>query len=112
MAFSRRMAALSAVVLIPLGIAATSYALADGPRSPAVPSQQVELDRSPSPPTPAPPSTRDPAPTTTPSREPGDEVVSRPPVTDSPASDDDDDDGGRGSGDDGPGDDDGPGSDT
>ncbi|MFF8396091.1 hypothetical protein [Streptomyces sp. NPDC016172] len=44
MVFSRRMAALSAVVLIPLGIAATSYALADSPASPKVPSQQVELD--------------------------------------------------------------------
>lgn len=110
MAFSRRMAALSAVVLIPLGIAATSYALADSPRPPAVPSQQVELDRSPSPSAPTPPATHDPAPKATPSRQPGDEVVSRPPVTDSPASDDDDDDG-RGTGDDGPGDDDGPGSD-
>ena len=43
MVFSRRMAALSAVVLIPLGIAATSYALADSPRAPEVPAQQVEL---------------------------------------------------------------------
>jgi hypothetical protein len=102
------MAALSAVVLIPLGIAATSYALADSPESPKVPSQQVELDRS----SPTPTSTPDPAPKSTPSgAAPGDEVVSRPPVTDSSASDDDDDDG-RGTGDDGPGDDDGPGSDS
>ncbi|MFI6853439.1 small secreted hydrophilic protein [Streptomyces sp. NPDC050416] len=104
MAFSRRMAALSAVVLIPLGIAATSYALADSPEAPKVPSQRVELDRS----TPPPTSTPDPTPKPT----PGDEVVSRPPVTDSSASDDDDDDRGRGTGDDGPGDDDGAGSDN
>ncbi|MEU0250813.1 small secreted hydrophilic protein [Streptomyces sp. NPDC006235] len=103
MAFSRRMAALSAVVLIPLGIAATSYALADSPEAPKVPSQRVELDRS----TPPPTSTLDPTPKPT----PGDEVVSRPPVTDSSASDDDDD-RGRGSSDDGPGDDDGAGSDN
>ncbi|MGX1623307.1 small secreted hydrophilic protein, partial [Streptomyces sp. NPDC055506] len=50
MAFSRRMAALSAVVLIPLGIAATSYALTDSPQSPKVPSQQVELDSGTAPP--------------------------------------------------------------
>ncbi|MFH9007408.1 small secreted hydrophilic protein [Streptomyces afghaniensis] len=98
MAFSRRMAALSAVVLIPLGIAATSYALADSPESPKVPSQRVELDSS----TPPPTATLDPTPKPT----PGDEVVSRPPVTDSSASDDDDDDRGRGAEDDGPGDDD------
>ncbi len=103
MAFSRRMAALSAVVLIPLGIAATSYALADSPQSPKVPSQRVELDSS----TPTPASTLDPSPKPT----PDDEVVSRPPVTDSSASDDDDDDRGQGNGDDGPGDD-GPGSDN
>ena len=95
MVFSRRMAALSAVVLIPLGIAATSYA------------QQVELDHG----SPTPTSTLDPSPTATPSgATPGDEVVSRPPVTDSPASDDDDDDRGPGTGDDGA-DDNGPGSD-
>ncbi|MFI6372878.1 small secreted hydrophilic protein [Streptomyces sp. NPDC050546] len=103
MAFSRRMAALSAVVLIPLGIAATSYALADSPQSPKVPSQQVELDSG----TPTPTSTLGPTPKPT----PGDEVVSRPPVTDSSAGDDDDDDRGQGNGDDGPGDD-GPGSDN
>ena len=44
MVSSRRMAAPSAVVLIPLGIAATSYALADSPASPRVPTQQAELD--------------------------------------------------------------------
>ncbi|CAL9426745.1 hypothetical protein SUDANB108_01970 [Streptomyces sp. enrichment culture] len=108
MAFSRRMAALSAVVLIPLGIAATSYALADRPEAPRVPPQQVELDRG----TPTPTSTlRPPSQPAPRGSAPGDEVVSRPPVTDSSASDDDDDDGGQGGSDDGPGDDDGPGSD-
>ncbi|MGI5370537.1 small secreted hydrophilic protein [Streptomyces sp. A244] len=108
MVFSRRMAALSAVVLIPLGIAATSYALADSPESPRVPSQQVELDHG----SPTPTSTLRPSPKATPpGATPGDEVVSRPPVTDSSAGDDDDDDHGQGTGDDGPGDDDGPGSD-
>ncbi|MFI2631583.1 small secreted hydrophilic protein [Streptomyces collinus] len=108
MVFSRRMAALSAVVLIPLGIAATSYALADSPASPRVPSQQVELDHG----SPTPTSTLRPSQKATPpGATPGDEVVSRPAVTDSSAGDDDDDDHGRGTSDDGPGDDDGPGSD-
>ncbi|MFE7446308.1 small secreted hydrophilic protein [Streptomyces chartreusis] len=80
MAFSHRIAALAAVVAIPLGIAATSFALTDQPKSPEVP-PRVELDSG----SPTPTPTR-PAPT------PSDEVVSRPPVTDSPASDDDDDD--------------------
>ncbi|CAL9424687.1 small secreted hydrophilic protein [Streptomyces sp. enrichment culture] len=103
MAFSRRMAALSAVVLIPLGVAATSYALADRPETPRVPSQQVELDRG----TPTPTSTLRPSARPGPGESaPGDEVVSRPPVTDSSASDDDDDDR-QGTSDDGPGDDDG-----
>ncbi|MFC8246439.1 small secreted hydrophilic protein [Streptomyces chartreusis] len=79
MAFSHRIAALAAVVAIPLGIAATSFALTDRPKSPEVP-PRVELDSG----SPTPTPTR-PAPT------PSDEVVSRPPVTDSPASDDDDD---------------------
>lgn len=79
MAFSHRIAALAAVVAIPLGIAATSFALTDQPKSPEVP-PRVELDSA----SPTPTPTR-PAPT------PSDEVVSRPPVTDSPASDDDDD---------------------
>ncbi|MFG1666558.1 small secreted hydrophilic protein [Streptomyces sp. Y7] len=81
MAFSHRIAALAAVVAIPLGIAATSFALTDQPKSPEVP-PRVELDSG----SPTPTPTR-PAPTPTPS----DEVVSRPPVTDSPARDDDDD---------------------
>jgi hypothetical protein len=79
MVFSHRIAALAAVVAIPLGIAATSFALTDNPESPKVPAK-VELDSG----SPTPTPTR-PAPT------PSDEVVSRPPVTDSPASDDDDD---------------------
>ncbi|MPY57676.1 small secreted hydrophilic protein [Streptomyces spongiae] len=91
MVFSRRVAALAAVVVIPLGIAATSFALTDSPESPKVP-PKVELDSG----SPSPTPTRaTPSPTPTPS----DEVVSRPPVTDSSAGDDDDDDG--------PGDDDG-----
>ncbi|MEV6960485.1 small secreted hydrophilic protein [Streptomyces sp. NPDC051207] len=99
MVFSHRMAALTAVVAIPLGIAATSFVLTDEPKPPKVPSG-VELDR----PSPAPKPTR-------PAPEPSDQVVvSRPPVTDSPASDDDDDDtggpGGFGRDDDGGGPDD------
>jgi hypothetical protein len=98
MSFTRRMATLAAVVVIPLGIAATSFALTDSPESPKVPAK-VELDSG-SP-------TRAPTPAPTPTPTPSDEVVSRPPVTDDPASDDDDDDRGTGSDtdDDGPGDD-------
>ncbi|WP_234381772.1 hypothetical protein [Streptomyces dysideae] len=61
MVFSRRMAAPAAVVVIPRGIAATSFALTDSPGPPTVP-PRVELDNgSPTPartPTPTPPSTR------------------------------------------------------
>ncbi|MGW9492813.1 small secreted hydrophilic protein [Streptomyces prasinus] len=101
MVFTRRMAALAAVVLIPLGVAATSYALSDSPARPTVPSR-VELDSgSPT------PSATDPSGRTGPT--PSEEVVDRPPVTDSPADDDDDDDGpdddGHDDGDDGPDDD-------
>lgn len=107
MSFSHRIAALAAVVAIPLGIAATSYALTDSPESPKVPAK-VELDKGGTP-------------SETPSKKPtpSDEVVSRPPVTD-----DNNDDGGAGAGtDDGAGgktsgggtgggsDDDGPGDD-
>ncbi|WP_369270517.1 small secreted hydrophilic protein [Streptomyces sp. R11] len=80
MVFSHRIAALAAVVAIPLGIAATSFALTDNPESPKVPAK-VELDSG--------------SPTPTPSRPsptPSDEVVSRPPVTDGPTGDDDADD--------------------
>ncbi|MFH8497952.1 small secreted hydrophilic protein [Streptomyces coeruleorubidus] len=90
MAFTRRMAALSAVVLIPLGIAATSFALSDRPESPKVPSKVVLDSDSPKP-----------KPTPTPDPSPDDEVVPRQPVTDSPTMDDDDDDHGQGAGDDG-----------
>jgi hypothetical protein len=79
MVFSHRIAALAAVVAIPLGIAATSFALTDNPESPKVPAK-VELDSGSPTPTP-----------TRPTPTPSDEVVSRPPVTDSPTSDDDDD---------------------
>ncbi|MFF7853795.1 small secreted hydrophilic protein [Streptomyces sp. NPDC007904] len=103
MVFTRRMAALAAVVLIPLGVAATSFALADSPAQPRVP-PRVELDGGPPAPAPTAPSAR---PGTTPS----DEVVSRPPVTDSPAGEDDDDDRGPDASDDGAGGDDGPGDD-
>ncbi|WP_055615923.1 hypothetical protein [Streptomyces phaeochromogenes] len=82
MVFSHRMAALAAVVVIPLGIAATSYALTDSPESPKVP-PKVELESGS--PSSTPTSTASPTATPTPS----DEVVSRPPVND----DDDDDDG-------------------
>ncbi|GAA2263904.1 hypothetical protein GCM10010145_40630 [Streptomyces ruber] len=97
MAFSRRMAALAAVVVIPLGIAATSFALTDSPQSPKIP-PQVELESG------SPTATH---PTGRPTPPPSDEVVSPPAVTDSPATDDDDDDRGQDAGDDGPGDDDG-----
>ncbi|MFI6010352.1 small secreted hydrophilic protein [Streptomyces sp. NPDC051243] len=79
MVFSHRIAALAAVVAIPLGIAATSFALTDQPESPKVP-PKVELNSGSPTPTP-----------TRPAATPSDEVVSRPPVTDSSASDDDDD---------------------
>ncbi|MFF8969003.1 small secreted hydrophilic protein [Streptomyces sp. NPDC014995] len=102
MVFSRRIAALAAVVVIPLGIAATSFALTDPAESPGVPSK-IELDSgSPTPTVPRP----------TPTPTPSDEVVSRPPVTDSPAGDDDDDDGpGENGSDNGAGDGAGPGDD-
>ncbi|RFU83512.1 small secreted hydrophilic protein [Streptomyces triticagri] len=92
MAFSHRIAALAAVVAIPLGIAATSYALTDSPETPKVP-PKVELEESPS--GPAKPTTEGPT--------PSDEVVSPPPVTDEPSADDDDD---RTGGDSSPDDDD------
>lgn len=46
MAFSPRLAALAAVVAIPLGIAATSYAMTDSPDAPKVP-PGVQLSDSP-----------------------------------------------------------------
>ncbi|KFG75929.1 hypothetical protein [Streptomyces mutabilis] len=104
MVFSRRMAALAAVVLIPLGIAATSFALTDSPQEPEVPSK-VELESGSPTPTPT---------SSSPDQAPSDQVVTRPPVTDSPPDDDDDDDRGQGTGDDsgaGGSADDGPGDD-
>ncbi|MEV2233242.1 small hydrophilic protein [Streptomyces phaeochromogenes] len=83
MVFSHRMAALAAVVVIPLGIAATSYALTDSPEAPKVP-PKVELESGSPSATPTPTGT-----SSTPTSTPSDEVVSRPPVSD----DDDDDDG-------------------
>lgn len=50
MAFSLRLAALAAlaaVVVVPLGIAATSYAMTDSPEAPKVP-PGVQLDNTPS----------------------------------------------------------------
>ncbi|CAM5523231.1 MULTISPECIES: hypothetical protein [Streptomyces] len=91
MAFTRRMAALAAVVLIPLGVAATSFALADSPEPPKVP-PRVELDSGSPAPTPA---------ATRPDPTPSDEIVSPPAVTDGPTDDDDDDDQGRDPADDG-----------
>ncbi|MEU5684449.1 small secreted hydrophilic protein [Streptomyces venezuelae] len=103
MVFSHRMAALAAVVAIPLGIAATSYVLTDSPEQPKAP-PKVELESGspsskPAPPRPA----------------PSDEKVSPPPVSENPSNDDsgnsdddadDDHGGGRGDrDDDGPGDD-------
>ncbi|MDI3422772.1 small secreted hydrophilic protein [Streptomyces luteolus] len=83
MAFSHRMAALAAVVAIPLGIAATSYALTDSPEPPKAP-PKLELESGS--PTPSGSGTGSPKPEPTPS----DEVVSRPPVSDGPTDDDDD----------------------
>lgn len=101
MAFSHRMAALAAVVAIPLGIAATSYVLTDSPEPPKVP-PKVELDSS----SPAPPDPTSP-PKPKPSSTPGDEVVSRPPVSDGPGDDDDDSADGSGGGGNDDGNDDG-----
>ncbi|MFJ6569266.1 small secreted hydrophilic protein [Streptomyces sp. NPDC091292] len=104
MDFSHRMAALAAVVVIPLGIAATSFALSDRPESPKVPAK-VELESG------SPSASPDPT-----APDPSDEVVPPPPATDAPPTtsptggDDDDDRGGSagsGAGDD-DGDDDGP----
>ncbi|MFC7309079.1 small secreted hydrophilic protein [Streptomyces monticola] len=96
MAFSHRMAALAAVVAIPLGIAATSYALTDSPEAPKVP-PKVELDSGSPTPSGSGSGSAKPEPA------PSDEVVSRPPVSDDPSDDDDDDDDrgtpGRGAGD-------------
>ncbi|MFM9367437.1 small secreted hydrophilic protein [Streptomyces sp. Da 82-17] len=88
MAFSHRMAALAAVVAIPLGIAATSYVLTDSPEAPKSP-PKLELDSGS--PTPSGSGSGAPKPSgTEPEPTPSDEVVSRPPVSDGPTGDDDD----------------------
>ncbi|MET8474982.1 small secreted hydrophilic protein [Streptomyces sp. NPDC006422] len=104
MAFSHRMAALAAVVAIPLGIAATSYALTESPDPPKSP-PKVELESG--------------SPSSRPT--PSDETVSPPPVSENPSaddstagtddSDDDGNDGNDGADDRGGADDDGPGDD-
>jgi len=106
MAFSHRIATLAAVVAIPLGIAATSYALADSPARPEVPGR-VELDSgspsgSPGPGSPSPgvpDVTAEPSggvtavpDGTSPTAPPSDVVVPQPPATDSNDDDDDTDD--------------------
>lgn len=103
MAFSHRIATLTAVVAIPLGIAATSYALTDSPDPPDAPAK-VELDsRSPSPGPSDPSGPSEPArkgsSSPSPSTSPGDEAVPRPSATDD--TDDNDDDADDGAGDDG-----------
>lgn len=92
MAFSPRLAALAAVVAVPLGIAATSYAMTDTPEAPKVPST-VQLEESPRgtpPPSGATSPTDAPSPSgpSTPTRTPDSSVVPGP----SAADDDDDDD--------------------
>ncbi|MFD8433749.1 small hydrophilic protein [Streptomyces microflavus] len=90
MAFSPRLAALAAVVAVPLGIAATSYAMTDTPEAPKVP-PAVQLDERPGgtpPPGPsASPST--PASPSSPSSTSGD-VVPGPSAADGDDDDDDD----------------------
>ncbi|MFI1221049.1 MULTISPECIES: small hydrophilic protein [unclassified Streptomyces] len=86
MAFSPRLAALAAVVAVPLGIAATSYAMTDTSEAPKVP-PVVHLDESPRG-TPPPSGAPTPSGTATPPRTPDSSVVPGP----SAADDDDDDD--------------------
>ncbi|XXZ48605.1 small hydrophilic protein [Streptomyces cavourensis] len=85
MAFSPRLAALAAVVAVPLGIAATSYAMTDTSDAPKVPST-VHLEESPRG-TPAPGGDTRPGGSSAPPRTPDSSVVPGP-----PAADDDDDD--------------------
>ncbi|MFE9302181.1 small hydrophilic protein [Streptomyces sp. NPDC006856] len=92
MAFSPRLAALAAVAAVPLGIAATSYAMTDTSEAPKVP-PTVHLEESPRP-TPSPDGAASPggfpAPSgsAAPTRTPDSSVVPGP----SAADDDDDDD--------------------
>ncbi|OEV01680.1 hypothetical protein [Streptomyces oceani] len=108
MAFSYRMATLAAVVAIPLGIAATSWALTDDPEPPQPPAK-VDLEsespgRSPSASTPGSEEPSGPDKSGRPSGSPSDQVVPPPSPTDGsddddgPDGDDDDD---SGTGDDG-----------
>ncbi|MFE3069762.1 small hydrophilic protein [Streptomyces sp. NPDC059247] len=101
MPFTQRMAGLAAVVAVPLGIAATSYALTDAPEAPRVP-PAVHLSTTPTPPGPPPssgPATKSATPSTSPSGTPsGTGTASTPPPSDSvvpgpsATGDDDDDD--------------------
>jgi hypothetical protein len=84
MTFSRRMATLAAVVLIPVGIAGTSYLLTEDPEPPSVPSE-VELDETQR--EGPPDGTRSPSPSATPTEE----VVPRPSATEGSINDDDQD---------------------
>ncbi|MFW3462707.1 small hydrophilic protein [Streptomyces microflavus] len=93
MAFSPRLAALAAVVAVPLGIAATSYALTDTPEAPKVP-PAVQLDERPGgTPTPGPSASPSaPASPSSPSSpsSTGDDVVPGPSAADGDDDDDDD----------------------
>ncbi|MDX2975065.1 small hydrophilic protein [Streptomyces microflavus] len=93
MAFSPRLAALAAVVAVPLGIAATSYAMTDTPEAPKVP-PAVQLDERPGgTPTPGPSASPSaPASPSSPSSpsSTGDDVVPGPSAADGDDDDDDD----------------------
>ncbi|MEV7305168.1 small hydrophilic protein [Streptomyces microflavus] len=90
MAFSPRLAALAAVVAVPLGIAATSYAMTDTPEAPKVP-PAVQLDERPGGTPPPGPSASPSAPASpsSPSSTGGD-VVPGPSAADGDDDDDDD----------------------
>jgi hypothetical protein len=98
MAFSHRIATLTAVVAIPLGIAATSYALTDTPK-PAEGPAKVELESGS--PGPSPSGSPSGSPSASPSGPPGGEAVPRPSATDNTDDADDADDADDGPGDDG-----------
>ncbi|WP_329377622.1 small hydrophilic protein [Streptomyces sp. NBC_01716] len=99
MAFSIRLAALAAVVAVPLGIAATSYAMTDSPEAPKVP-PGVQLDETPSgtpgdrgssgPGEPSPTGSPTGPPTGSPGGPPGDDIVPGPSTGDGDDDDDDD----------------------
>ncbi|MGW0932540.1 small secreted hydrophilic protein [Streptomyces sp. NPDC002644] len=79
MQISHRIAALAAIVAVPLGIAATSYALADRPEEPRKAPARVELEGTPSA-----------VPTPSDVLVPGPEVSDRPPGGDDADDQDDD----------------------